>query len=76
MRVRNEAETAQPLPDIQLSLLDTNGSVMIRRRLAPGEYMFPPPPKDRLVAAGEVVTIDLDFKDPGYLATGFTIDFL
>lgn len=76
MRIRNEAETSQPLPDIQLSLLDTNGSVMIRRRLAPDEYMYPAPPKDRLVAVGEVVTIDLDFKDPGYLATGFTIDFL
>lgn len=76
MRIRNEADIAQPLPDIQLSLLDNNGGVLIRRRLAPREYLFPAPPADRLVAAGEVVTIDLDFKDPGYLATGFTIDFL
>jgi predicted Zn finger-like uncharacterized protein len=76
MRIRNDADTPQPLPDIQLSLLDSNGSVVIRRRLAPGEYLFPAPPEGTLVAAGEVITIDLDFKDPGYLATGFEIDFL
>lgn len=76
LRFRNTAELAQPLPDIQLSLLDNNGSVLIRRRLAPREYLFPAPPEGTLVTAGEVVTIELDFKDPGYLATGFTIDFL
>jgi len=76
MQMRNEADNAQPFPDIQLSLVDTNGSVVIRRRLAPREYLFPPPRDETLVAAGEVVTIDLDFKDPGYIVTGFTIDFL
>lgn len=76
MRIRNDADTAQPLPDIQLSLIDSNGSVVIRRRLAPREYLFPAPPKETLVAPGEVITIDLDFKDPGYLATGFEITFL
>ena len=33
-----------------------------------------PPPGDNM-AAGEVVTITLDFKDPGYEASGFVIDF-
>jgi len=75
LRFRNEARASQPLPDIQLTLLDTNGSVVIRRRLAPQEYMLPAPTQDTLVAAGEVVTIDLDFKDPGYLASSFEIDF-
>jgi predicted Zn finger-like uncharacterized protein len=74
--IRNAAELPQPLPDLQLSLLDNNGTAIIRRRLAPAEYLFPPPPDDKLIAPGEVFTITLDFKDPGYLATGFMIDFL
>lgn len=75
-RIRNDADTAQPLPDIQLSLMDTNGMVLVRRRLTPREYLYPPPPKDRVIHAGEVITISLDFEDPGYQATGFAIDFL
>lgn len=75
-RFRNDATAAQPLPDIQLSLLNNNGDVLIRRRLSPSDYLFPPPPADRLIAPGEVLTIGIDFKDPGYLATGFMIDFL
>lgn len=75
-RIRNDADTAQALPDIQLSLLDDNGAVLIRRRLAPAEYLFPPPPKEKLMAPGEVVTISLDFMDPGHQASGFLIHFL
>ena len=75
-RIRNDAENAQPLPDIQLSLLDNNGGVLVRRRLTPDDYLFPAPPKEKLVTPGEVVTITLDFEDPGLLATGFVIGFL
>ena len=75
-QVRNDADIAQPFPDMQLSLLDNNGVVVIRRRLAPHEYLFPAPPVDKVIAPGEVITIALDFEDPGYLATGFQIDFL
>jgi hypothetical protein len=74
--IRNDAETAQPLPDIQLSLLDNNGGVLVRRRLTPDDYLFPAPPKEKVVTPGEVITITLDFEDPGYLATGFSIGFL
>jgi predicted Zn finger-like uncharacterized protein len=73
---RNDAELAQPLPDIQLSLLDNNGGVLIRRRLTPGDYLFPAPAEDKVVSPGEVITISVDFEDPGHLATGFSIDFL
>lgn len=75
-RVRNDASAAQHLPDIQLSLLDNNGSLLVRRRLDPGEYQFPPPAADTLLSPGEVFTIEVDFADPGYQATGFVIDFL
>jgi predicted Zn finger-like uncharacterized protein len=75
-RFRNEADAAQPLPDIQLSLVDNHGTVLIRRRLTADEYRVSPPLISGLIEPGEVVTISIDFQDPGYLATGFIIDFL
>ena len=74
--IRNDADIAQHLPDIQLSLLDNNGAVLIRRRLSPADYLFPTPADDRVMKPGEVVTIALDFKDPGHEASGFVLDFL
>jgi len=74
--IRNDADIAQRLPDIQLSLLDNNGAVLIRRRLSPADYLFPAPPDDRVMVPGEVVTIALDFRDPGHQASGFVLDFL
>lgn len=73
--IRNDAQIAQHLPDIQLSLIDNNGAILVRRRLAPSEYLFPPPPKDKVVQAGEVFTIGIDFEDPGHIASGFSIEF-
>lgn len=73
--IRNDAHAAQALPDIQLSLVDIEGKVLIRRSLSPRDYLFPPPEPGTLVAPGEVITIVVDFKDPGSRATGFLIDF-
>jgi predicted Zn finger-like uncharacterized protein len=73
--IRNDAEHPQYLPDIQLSLLDNNGSILARRRLSPDEYLYPRPAEGRLVAKGEVLTIAVDFADPGHIASGFSIDF-
>jgi len=75
-QMRNDADTAQPLPDVQLSLVDNNGAVLIRRRLSAADYLFPTPPPEKVMAPGEVITITLDFKDPGSQASGFLIDFL
>lgn len=76
VRFRNDAEIAQHYPDIHLSLLENSGSVLIRRRLAPADYRFPPPADDAVIEPGEVTTFSLDFEDPGYQATGFMLDFL
>jgi hypothetical protein len=73
---RNDATISQLYPDLHLSLLDNNGSVLIRRRLAPADYLFPTPADATVIAPGEVITFSLDFEDPGYQATGFVIDFL
>jgi hypothetical protein len=75
-RVRNDAQLAQAFPDLQLSLLDNKGNVLIRRRLSPGDYMFPSPSIAQRLAPGEVFTIELDFEDPGDAVTSFVIDFL
>ena len=55
--------------------MNNDGGVLIRRRLAPRDYLGEVPPPGDNMAAGEVVTIKLDFKDPGYEASGFVIDF-
>ena len=33
--------------------IDNDGKVLIRRRLQPGDYLYPPPPHDRVIAAGD-----------------------
>lgn len=73
---RNSAEFAQPLPDIQLSLYDSEEKLMARRRLHPDEYLFPAPPADTLVGGGELLQLQLQLEDPGRKATGFKLEFL
>jgi predicted Zn finger-like uncharacterized protein len=74
LRLRNEADFAQPLPQLSLSLLDINGTLLARRHLRPADYLFPAPPPDYLVQPGEVFTVDLLLEDPGQRATGFSFD--
>ena len=75
MAFRNEAPSRQHYPDLYLSLLDNNGTVLIRRRLEPEEYLDIPLPDEATIAPGEVTTLSIDFADPGYQATGFAVDF-
>jgi predicted Zn finger-like uncharacterized protein len=72
----NNADFAQPLPDIQLSLYDSQQKLMARRRLHPEEYLFPAPAEDTLVAPGDNVQVDVRFEDPGRHATGFKLEFM
>ena len=70
----NRATFDQPLPRLQLSLLDNQQAVVARRTLAPNQYL--PNGTDKATAApDEVVTIDLSFADPGPRATGFELAF-
>lgn len=73
---RNNAEFSQPLPDLQLSLLDSNGSLVARRLLHPDQYLpssWSGPP---VATPREVVTIELMLEDPGPRVRGFVFDFL
>ena len=76
MRFQNGAAFAQPLPRLQLSLFDSTGSLLARRLLAPGDYLFPAPAEGTLAQPEEVFTIELLFEDPGTRASGFKLDFL
>lgn len=73
---RNDADFAQPLPDIQLSFYDTDERLMARRRLHPDEYLFPAPATDTLVAPDDAVQAELRLEDPGRHASGFKLEFL
>lgn len=77
LRVRatlvNRAETAQPYPLLEVSLLDSQGRLLARRAYSPKEYLA----KD---AAGEpglpphlAVNIEIDIASPGPQASGFEI---
>lgn len=76
LRFRNDADFAQPLPDIQLSLYDSEEKLLARRRLHAHEYLFPAPPETARVAPGEQVAVTLKLQDPGRHTTGFKLEFL
>lgn len=77
LRVRaalvNRAETVQPYPLLEVSLLDSQGRLLARRAYSPKEYLA----KD---AAGEpglppqlAVNVEIDIASPGPQASGFEI---
>ncbi len=76
LRFRNEAAFPQPLPDLQLSLLDSNGSLVARRTLRPDKYLPPDWSGPAIATPSEVITIELTMEDPGPRVRGFTFDFL
>lgn len=76
VRFRNQADFAQALPQLQLSLFESSGTLLARRLFSPADYLFPAPAKGTLAQAQEVFTIELLFEDPGARASGFKIDFL
>ncbi len=76
LAMRNDARLAQPLPQLELSLLDAGGAVVARRLFSPQQYLPPDWTGPAAALPGEVITIELKLKDPGPRARGFTIEFL
>lgn len=76
LRFRNDADFPQPLPRLQLSLLDSNGSLIARRLLRPREYLAASWAGPTVAAPHEVVTIELLLEDPGPNVRSFAFDFL
>ncbi len=73
--LRNTAPFPQPCPRLELSFLDTQGSVVARRRFAPGEYLVTPP-SPCVLAPGARAEIRLDLADPGIAPLAYRFDFL
>ncbi len=76
LRARNTADFAQPLPDLQIELLDKTGKTVAQRRLHPRDYLFPAQTRDLLIPPKEVITIDLTFANPGLESSGFRLQWL
>lgn len=76
LSILNQADFAQPHPDIQLALYDIQDELVARRRISPQEYLIPPPATDALIQPKQKLNLDLVFEDPGVHVTGFRINFL
>ncbi len=80
--IENQADFAQPFPDILVTLSDLTGTVVAQRRFHPREYL----PKGMQVNAHsgalpllrphQPVYIDLEVIDPGRDAINYQFDFL
>jgi hypothetical protein len=66
--LRNEAEWAQPLPIVVLSLSDVDGRVLAARAVSPAEYGRR---ADALVAPGDSVDIAFDVREPSPRVVSF-----
>ncbi len=73
---RNDADHPQPLPRLQLELLDSNGTLVARRTFGPGEYLPPSWSGPQVALPHEVVQTRLTLADPGPRVRGFRITFL
>ncbi len=76
LRFRNDAEYPVPLPRLQLSLLDGNGSLVARRSLEPSEYLPATWSGPSVALAGEVIAIELTLQDPGPRVRSYVFDFV
>lgn len=76
LRARNTADFAQPLPDLQIYLLDDNGKTVAQRRLHPDDYLFPARAGELMIPPKEVFTIELAFENPGLRSSGFRLEWL
>ena len=71
----NESPFAQPCPDLRLSFLDAQGSVVASRRFTPAEYL-PVAPTPCLLPPDGRRTVRLDLADPGVPTLAYRFEFL
>lgn len=72
LTLRNQAPFEQAYPTLELSLLDTRGSVIARRSFDPEKYRGSDP---ALLQPGVPVSVRLELEDPGQEVVGFRFDF-
>ncbi|MGV6826070.1 MAG: DUF3426 domain-containing protein [bacterium] len=69
--LRNEAGYQQPLPLLQLTLLNHRDEILARRMFSADEYQA----DSTMLAAGELGNLSLHIRDPGWQAAGFRMEF-
>jgi len=74
-QIENTAKKAQPYPVLELSLKNTQSTLVAFRRFYPKEYLTKYY-KEQLIPPKTPITIKLKIKDPGNKATHFQFNFL
>jgi len=72
----NTARFAQPFPNLQLQLYDTNETLSAQRVFHPDEYLSESRAGESLIKPAQSVEVDIALEDPGDSITGFKIEFL
>jgi len=70
--MRNRLNQAQPWPDLSLALTDASGTVVLRKRMTPKEYL-PAALVDRPFAASQEVSLVLPVAVTGLQINGYTL---
>ncbi len=74
--MRNDSNSAQKLPALQLSLLDHRQVTVARRTFAPQTYMARDNDPDKTVQTGELLEIHLKLQPASADISGFELDFI
>lgn len=71
--LRNRASFVQAWPHIELTLTSAGDRALLRRALAPGEYLMPPAQSDAGFPAGTDQTVQLDLQAADTPAVGYRL---
>jgi len=69
----NRAEMVQPYPQLEVSLIDSQGQLVARRTYGPREYLQKPEEVGKGLPPQVAVNIQLDITSPGTQANGYEI---
>jgi predicted Zn finger-like uncharacterized protein len=69
----NRADTVQPYPLLEVSLIDSQGQLVARRAYAPREYLSKPEATQQGLPPQVAVNVQLDITSPGTHASGYEV---
>jgi len=71
----NLSERAQPFPQLQIMILDTQGEIVAIRRFSPGDYLVDKELTTTLMQTNQPVGARLEILDPGSTLIAYEIEF-
>jgi len=69
----NRADTVQPYPLLEVSLIDSQGQLVARRAYQPREYLSKPEAIQQGLPPQVAVSVQLDITSPGVQASGYEV---